>query len=73
MKKLVIVIGCLSAIVLMSSCTADSIESSNNETLKTQNQITLPANQSAIDGVNPPRPLLIESDSDIDGVNPPRP
>lgn len=70
MKKLVIAISCLTAIVLMSSCTADSVESSNNETLKTQNQITPPANKSAIDGVNPPRP---STESDIDGVNPPRP
>jgi hypothetical protein len=56
MKKLLIAMGCLTAIVLMSSCTADSVENSNNETLKTQNQVTSPANQSAIDGVNPPRP-----------------
>jgi ABC-type oligopeptide transport system substrate-binding subunit len=70
MRKLVIAIGCLTTILLMSSCTADSVESSNNETLKTQNQVTSPANQSAIDGVNPPRP---STESAIDGVNPPRP
>lgn len=56
MKKLLMAMGCVAAIVLMSSCTTDSIESSNNETLKIQNQVTSPANQSAIDGVNPPRP-----------------
>ncbi|MFV5700202.1 hypothetical protein ACM55H_17730 [Flavobacterium sp. ZT3R17] len=56
MKKLLIAMGCVAAIVLMSSCTADSVENSNNEILKTQNQVTSPANQSAIDGVNPPRP-----------------
>ncbi|MBW4359331.1 hypothetical protein [Flavobacterium taihuense] len=56
MKKLIIAIGCFTAIVLMSSCTADPVESSNNETLKTKNQVILPANQSAIDGVDPPRP-----------------
>lgn len=62
--------GCLTTIVLMSSCTADSIESSNDETLKTQNQVTLPTNQSTIDGLNAPTP---STESDIDGVNPPRP
>nr|WP_314897229.1 hypothetical protein [uncultured Flavobacterium sp.] len=56
MKKLVFAMGCVAAVILMSSCTTDSVESSNNETLKTQNQVASPANQSAIDGVNPPRP-----------------
>lgn len=56
MKKLVIAISCLTAIVLMSSCTADSVESSNNETLKNQNQIPSTANPSAIDDPIPPRP-----------------
>lgn len=70
MKKLIITMGCLTTIVLMSSCIADSVESSNDETLKTQNQVTLPTNQSAIDGLNAPTP---STESDIDGVNPPRP
>lgn len=69
MKKLVIKIGCLTAIVLMSSCTADSIENPNNETLKSVNQFSSPANQSAID-VNPPLP---STEAPIDDVNPPRP
>lgn len=56
MKKLVIAISCLTSIVLMSSCTADSVENSNNETLKTQNQVTSPVNPSAIDDPIPPRP-----------------
>lgn len=40
MKKLVIAMGCLTSVVLMSSCTADSVESSDNETLKNLNQIS---------------------------------
>lgn len=56
MKKLVIAIGCLMTIVLMSSCTADSVESSNDKTLKNQNKFNSSANHSTIDGVNPPRP-----------------
>jgi hypothetical protein len=30
MKKLVIAIGCISAVILMSSCTTDSIQDPNN-------------------------------------------
>lgn len=70
MKKSVIKIGCLMAIVLMSSCTAESIENSNNETLKNLNLFTSVANQAAIDDLTPPLPI---TDVPIDDVNPPRP
>lgn len=53
MKKLVIAIGCLTAIVLMSSCTADSVESFNNKTLKNQNQISPSATTDTIPIVTP--------------------
>lgn len=43
MKKLIIAIGCLTAVILMSSCTLDSVDNSNNENLRNLNQIsTLP-------------------------------
>lgn len=53
MKKPVIVMGCLTAVFLMSSCTSDSIESSNNENLRNLNQISTSATTDTIPVVTP--------------------
>lgn len=39
MKNLIIAFSCLT-VILMSSCSADPIETSNNETLKNRDQIS---------------------------------
>lgn len=44
MKKLVIAIGCFAAILLNSSCTADSPVETKNENLTTPSKIKVPEN-----------------------------
>lgn len=58
MKKLLIAMGCISAIIFMSSCTADSLEYVEKENLNNYNQISV----SAIDEVTPPPPLIDDRD-----------
>lgn len=50
MKKLLIAMGCISAIILMSSCTADGLESVEKENSNNYNKISV----SASDEVTPP-------------------
>jgi hypothetical protein len=50
MKKLLIAIGCISAIISMSSCTADGLESDKKENSNNYNKISV----SATDEVTPP-------------------
>jgi|GEM_PF-6545648 len=59
MKKLITTFGCLTAIILMSSCTADSVEGPNTEALQKETKISPPTNTStpntsskAADGVD---------------------
>lgn len=56
MKKLLIATGCISAIILMSSCTADYLESVENENSSNYNKISI----SATAEVTPPPPPLID-------------
>jgi hypothetical protein len=56
MKKLLIAIGCISAIILMSSCTTDSLESVEKENSNNYNKISV----SATDEVTPPPPPLVD-------------
>lgn len=44
MKKLITTFGCLTAIILMSSCTADSVEGPNTEALNKETKVTPPTN-----------------------------
>ena len=55
MKKLVFAMGCIAAILLTSSCTADSPLETKNENL-TNFKKTINENTSAIDDTDPPRP-----------------
>jgi outer membrane lipoprotein-sorting protein len=41
MKKLLIAMCCITAIVLMSSCTTDSVEDIENQNSKTSDQISV--------------------------------
>jgi hypothetical protein len=57
MKKLITTFGCLTAIILMSSCTADSVEGPNTEALNKETKVTPPANPNTtakplLDGVD---------------------
>ncbi|MDI5887655.1 hypothetical protein [Flavobacterium yafengii] len=56
MKKLLIAMGCISAIILMSSCTADGLESVENENSNNYNKISV----SATDEIIPPPPPIID-------------
>ncbi|WP_337965408.1 hypothetical protein [uncultured Flavobacterium sp.] len=40
MKKLITTFGCLTAIILMTSCTADSVEGPNTEALKKETKLS---------------------------------
>lgn len=48
--------GCISAIILMSSCTTDSLESVEKENSNNYNKISV----SAIDEVTPPPPPIVD-------------
>ncbi len=41
MKKLLLTMGCITAVILMSSCTADSVEDIKNENSTNSNQIPI--------------------------------
>lgn len=59
MKKLVFAMGCFAAILLTSSCTADSPVETQNEKLTTPSKIKVPENGSTMatgDDKDPPRP-----------------
>lgn len=56
MKKLVFAVGCFAAILLTSSCTADSTAEAKNENLTNFKQSVIVNNVSAIDDTDPPRP-----------------
>jgi hypothetical protein len=58
MKKLLIAMGCISGIILMSSCTTDSLESVEKENSNNYNKISV----SATDEVTPPPPLIDDRD-----------
>ncbi|MFV8369592.1 hypothetical protein [Flavobacterium sp. LB2R40] len=58
MKKLLIAMSCISAIILMSSCTTDSLESDEKENSNNYNKISV----SATDEVIPPPPLIDDRD-----------
>ncbi|TDE52710.1 hypothetical protein [Flavobacterium sp. GT3P67] len=59
MKKLLIAMGCISAIILMSSCTTDSLESDKKENSNNYNKISV----SATDEIaSPPPPLIDDRD-----------
>lgn len=83
MKKLVFAMGCFAAILLNSSCTADSPVETKNENLTTPAKDFVPRIDTSADDnddTNPPRPpQTVESDSyapDVstyDDSNPPRP
>jgi hypothetical protein len=51
MKKLLIVMGCITAIILMSSCTTDSVEDIEKENSNNSNQISVSATGDTIPGV----------------------
>jgi hypothetical protein len=59
MKKLVLTMGCIAAIFLTSSCTADSPLETQNENLTTQSKIPAPVatfSTDEKDDPTPPRP-----------------
>lgn len=59
MKKLVFAMGCFAAILLNSSCTADSPVETKNENLTTPSKIKVPETGSVIateDDKDPPKP-----------------
>jgi hypothetical protein len=59
MKKLLIAMGIFAAILLNSSCTADSPEETNKENLITQSKTPNPGTDVYADGIDdkdPPRP-----------------
>ncbi|HEX9152275.1 MAG TPA: hypothetical protein VF842_09345 [Flavobacterium sp.] len=58
MKKLLIAIGCIAAIVQMSSCTSDSVQETKNTTNKTTPEII---SAEVLDSI--PAPNSIEPDN----------
>ncbi|SHG57879.1 hypothetical protein SAMN05443549_1059 [Flavobacterium fluvii] len=59
MKKLVFAMGCFAAILLTSSCTADSPVETKNENLTTPSKPPVPRTDTSADGneeITPPRP-----------------
>ena len=59
MKKLVFAVGCFAAILLTSSCTADSVAATKNENLITPTETTVPKTIVIVatgDDTDPPRP-----------------
>ncbi len=51
MKKLLIAMGCFAAIVLMSSCTADSPVDASKQNSITPNKVPVPGTSAVTDGV----------------------
>ena len=75
MKKLVFAMGCFAAILLNSSCTADSPVETQNENLTTQSKIPAPGTTFSTDEKDDPTPPRPESNSteEKDDPTPPRP
>lgn len=75
MKKLVLTMGCIAAILLTSSCTADSPVETNNENLTTPTKIPDSETTFSTDEKDDPIPPRPESNSteEKDDPTPPRP
>jgi hypothetical protein len=56
MKKLVIAMGCLAAILLTSSCTEDSPVETKTKNLSTPTKTTVPGTGVFADGISEPTP-----------------
>lgn len=57
MKKLVFAMGCFAAILLTSSCTADSPIETKKENLTTPSKTPLPGTEVFADGIDDPIPI----------------
>jgi hypothetical protein len=71
MKKLVFAMGCIAAILLTSSCTADNSEETNNGNLTTPAKDFVPRTDTSADGIDDPIPP--KTNTTTDGIDDPIP